>query len=111
MSELMLSQPEPTQNIKKKNKFSENEIEINRKKHKFVFETALKLYLKSSLSIDEFIRCFKVNYKSDVNENDFKNLYSFEINKLKENKADSEEQPVELQPEQDADEDEVNKIK
>jgi hypothetical protein len=73
-----MSQSEPT-TTQKKLKFTEEEIESNRLKHKFIFEKAMLIYSTSKLTIDQFIRCFRVNYSANVQESDFEALYTFNL--------------------------------
>jgi hypothetical protein len=65
-----MSQIEPASS-QKRLKFTEEEIESNRLKHKFIFEKAVVIYSTSKLTIDQFIRCFRVNFNANIQESDF----------------------------------------
>jgi hypothetical protein len=61
-------------------KFTDDEIEINRKKHKYIFEAAIKIYYCGKLKIDDFMKKFNVNYQATVTEENYKLLFQFSLN-------------------------------
>jgi hypothetical protein len=72
-------------------KFSDEEIERNRVKHKYVFEKALKCYLNSNMKINDFILCFVVRYNANDDDNDLNKLYSFEIERINDKENEDHE--------------------
>ena len=71
-------------------KFTDEEIERNRVKHKFIFEKALKMYLNSNMNIKDFLKCFNVRYNANVDNGDFDGLYSFNIERLNDENENGE---------------------
>jgi hypothetical protein len=89
----------------KKLKFTEEEIEANRLKHKFIFEKAVLIYSTNKLTIDQFIRCFRVNFNANVQESDFETLYSFSLEKLNEEDDKENDKVNEIDNDNDKDDD------
>jgi hypothetical protein len=99
-----MSQIEPASS-QKRLKFTEEEIESNRLKHKFIFEKAVVIYSTSKLTIDQFIRCFRVNFNANIQESDFETLYTFSLDKLNDDDDKENDKVNEVENDNDKDDD------